>query len=64
MEPEYPNNDQQKQWESANVCPQCGHVVLLKDIGQMERSTGVIMCPICNWSGPVNITIVERNSAE
>ena len=49
-----------KEWQSAHVCPQCGHAVALKDIGLMERSMGLITCPQCNWSGPVDIAVVEQ----
>ncbi len=60
MESERPEKNETRQWESAYVCPQCGNAITLKDIGVMERTTGVITCPKCKWSGPVDIGVIEQ----
>ena len=57
-----PNTNCQKQWESVNQCPKCGHPVNLGEIDLRAISTGMIVCPNCEWSGPVHIEIVERKS--
>jgi len=49
---------------SAHVCPQCGHAVDLKDLGLRSGATGLVTCPKCEWSGPVNIGIVPKEPAE
>jgi predicted RNA-binding Zn-ribbon protein involved in translation (DUF1610 family) len=47
---------------SAHVCPQCGLAIDLKDLGLREGATGLVTCPKCDWSGPVTIEIVPRES--
>jgi predicted RNA-binding Zn-ribbon protein involved in translation (DUF1610 family) len=49
-----------KQCDSAHKCPQCGHVLKLADIDLKAATTGIVVCPNCNWSGPIDIQIVER----
>lgn len=49
---------------SAHVCPQCQFAINLKDIGLREGATGLISCPKCDWSGPVEIQIVDRESTD
>lgn len=53
-----------KHWESVHVCPQCRFVINLKDLGLKGGATGVVICPQCEWSGPVEIHIVHREAAE
>jgi ribosomal protein L37AE/L43A len=60
MEPERQDSNEEKQWESAHVCPQCGFSISLKDLGLKGGATGVVTCPKCDWSGPVEIQIVDR----
>jgi ribosomal protein L37AE/L43A len=64
MEARQPDADDSKQWESVHVCPQCGHVIRLKDIGLPETSTGIIACPECDWSGSIEIEIIEKKPKE
>jgi DNA-directed RNA polymerase subunit RPC12/RpoP len=47
-------------WESAHVCPECGNEVLLKALELGESTTGIIACRHCQWSGQINIQIVEQ----
>lgn len=52
------------QWEHAHQCPQCGQVVKGDDIPYEAVVAGIINCPNCGWSGPINIQIVrERGDA-
>jgi transcription elongation factor Elf1 len=62
MESHRPDMTIVKQWDSAHKCPQCGHVLKLADIDLKAATTGIVVCPICNWSGPIDIQIVERMS--
>jgi hypothetical protein len=45
--------------ESAHVCPGCGHVLNLADIDLKTITTGIVECMNCDWSGPIEIQIVE-----
>jgi predicted RNA-binding Zn-ribbon protein involved in translation (DUF1610 family) len=47
-------------WESVHVCPRCGHVINLERLDLRTIATGVISCPKCDWSGPVNIKVVQE----
>jgi predicted RNA-binding Zn-ribbon protein involved in translation (DUF1610 family) len=58
-----PNKDRKQQKISAHVCPQCGFSIDLKDLGLRGSATGLVTCPKCEWSGPVNIKIVPKESA-
>jgi hypothetical protein len=46
------------------VCPECGFSIELKNIGLTEATTGLITCPECDWSGKIEIDIIEKNSTE
>jgi hypothetical protein len=59
-----PDKAERKQWESAHVCPQCGFPIDLKDIGLAEAMSGLITCPKCDWSGRIEIEIIESKSRE
>lgn len=48
-------------WEHAHQCRKCGHVVPIDDIDPRVITTGVITCPKCELSGPINVAIVETN---
>jgi hypothetical protein len=47
---------------SAHVCPRCGFSIDLKDIGLRVGTTGLVTCPRCDWSGPVEIHIVDMEA--
>lgn len=47
-------------WESAHVCPECGHAIPLKSLELGEATTGIIACPQCHWSGQINIQVVKQ----
>jgi predicted RNA-binding Zn-ribbon protein involved in translation (DUF1610 family) len=54
------DKDEAKQWQSVHVCPQCGVSISLKDLGLKEGATGLVTCPRCDWSGPVEIRVVDQ----
>jgi predicted RNA-binding Zn-ribbon protein involved in translation (DUF1610 family) len=60
MEDHQPGNHSKKPKASAHVCLQCGFSINLKDIGVRVGATGLITCPKCGWSGPVEIQIVDK----
>jgi predicted RNA-binding Zn-ribbon protein involved in translation (DUF1610 family) len=49
-------------WESVHVCPGCGHVLKLNDIDLKAATTGLVFCPNCEWSGPIEIQIIELSN--
>jgi predicted RNA-binding Zn-ribbon protein involved in translation (DUF1610 family) len=59
-----PDTNGQQQWESVHQCPKCGHTVNLGEMDLRAISTGMIVCPRCEWSGPVRIEIVEPEDAD
>jgi hypothetical protein len=50
-----------KKLVSAHICPKCGHVMNLAQIDLNAITTGILLCPICEWSGPIRIQIVDAN---
>ena len=62
MEGEQPEPNESKRWTSAHTCPQCGFSINLKDLGLREGATGLVTCPKCEWSGPVEIQIIDKES--
>jgi ribosomal protein L37AE/L43A len=46
-------------WESVHVCPTCEHVINLAEIDLKAITTGIVACPNCDWSGPIEITITD-----
>jgi predicted RNA-binding Zn-ribbon protein involved in translation (DUF1610 family) len=61
MGPQQPGEDGKKPKISAHVCPRCGFSIDLKDIGLRVGTTGLLTCPKCDWSGPVEIQIVDKD---
>jgi transcription elongation factor Elf1 len=61
MDAHQPDKSKKQLKVSAHVCPQCSHASSLKGLPLLERSMGVITCPQCNWSGPVDIGVVEED---
>jgi predicted RNA-binding Zn-ribbon protein involved in translation (DUF1610 family) len=65
MGPQPQEANEKKQWDSAHKCPDCGHVINLRDMDLKDVTTGIVACPNCEWLGPVEIQIIERaHSAE
>jgi hypothetical protein len=51
-------------WEHVHQCPQCEHIVKAEDIPRPAIISGVMTCPNCEWSGPMNVQIVKESSTE
>lgn len=63
MEAQHPDKENRPPKTSAHVCPQCGFAIDLKDLGLREGATGLVTCLHCDWSGPITIGIVPKDSA-
>jgi DNA-directed RNA polymerase subunit RPC12/RpoP len=61
MSLEPPDKGGAKQWESVHKCSKCGQIVNLAEIDLRAIATGIIACPKCDWSGQVEIKIIEQN---
>ena len=59
-----PDKDERRRKASAHVCPQCGLSINLKDIGLKGGTTGLITCPKCDLSGPIEIQIVDEDAVD
>jgi predicted RNA-binding Zn-ribbon protein involved in translation (DUF1610 family) len=62
METHHADKEKRQPKASAHVCPQCGFAIALKDLGLRAGATGLVTCPECDWSGPVTIGIVPKDS--
>jgi len=49
-----------RRWESAHVCPQCGFLMALAELGLRGSTTGLVTCPKCDLSGPIEIRVINR----
>jgi len=58
------DNCETKRPVSAHVCPRCGTSILIENIGLLEATTGIINCPNCDWSGKIEIRIVQSNATD
>ena len=47
--------------EHAHECRTCGHAVRIDDIDLNVIAIGVITCPKCETSGPINVKIIEKS---
>ena len=50
-------------WEHIHRCPQCEHVVKGEEITHSAIATGILTCPNCGFSGPINVQIVAEDPA-
>jgi hypothetical protein len=46
-------------WDHVHQCDVCGHAVRIDHIDLKVIATGVITCPKCESSGPVNVRIID-----
>jgi len=53
-----------KKWNSVHKCPQCGHILKLDEIDLKAVKTGIVVCPSCGLSGPIEIQVFEREKPE
>jgi transcription elongation factor Elf1 len=61
MNPQTPNANDRKHWESVHVCPKCHHVLNLAEIDLRTITTGIVSCPNCEWSGPIEIQMLDQH---
>jgi hypothetical protein len=54
------NNGDGQSWESVHVCPNCVHVINLAELDLRAITTGIVTCPSCDWSGQIDIKIIDR----
>jgi transcription elongation factor Elf1 len=47
-------------WESGHVCPNCGHIINLAELDMKAITTGIVTCPSCDWSGQIEIQVVDQ----
>ena len=47
-------------WEHVHQCGVCGHAVRIDHIDLRVIAAGVITCPNCESSGPVNVRIMDE----
>lgn len=59
MNPEQKDASVRNNWESVHVCPKCGHILNLALVDLKAITTGIVDCPKCDWSGPIEIQIVD-----
>jgi hypothetical protein len=64
MNAQQPDRDKRQPKASAHVCQQCGFSIDLKDLGFRGGATGLVTRPKCEWSGPVTIGIVHKESTD
>ena len=50
-------------WESSHVCARCGSATHLSEIALRAITTGIVTCPKCDWSGPIEIRIVDADES-
>ena len=47
-------------WESVHVCPNCGHFINLAELDLRAITTGIAICPSCDWSGQIEIQVIDQ----
>ena len=47
-------------WESVHVCPRCGHFINLAELDMRAITTGIVICPSCDWSGQIEIQVINH----
>ena len=53
------NPSNEGSWESVHICPACGYTLNLEQIDMRAITTGIVLCPKCNWEGPIEIQVQE-----
>jgi hypothetical protein len=46
-------------WEHTHQCRGCGHAIRINDLDPKAITTGVVTCPKCEMSGPINVKILQ-----
>jgi hypothetical protein len=57
-----PDRSHKEHWESGQVCPKCERFINLADIDLLTVTSGVLDCPNCDWSGPIEIQVIDGSS--
>ena len=47
-------------WDHVHQCGACGHAIRIDQIDLKIIAAGVITCPKCESSGPVNVKIMDE----
>jgi len=47
-------------WESVHVCANCEQIINISEIDLRAITTGIVNCPTCDWSGQIEIQIVDH----
>lgn len=55
-----PQMSSNTRWDQVHQCHVCGHAVRLDHINLKIITAGVITCPKCESSGPVNVKIMDE----
>jgi len=55
------NPNKRSHWESVHVCPKCDYVLNLAEIDLNTITTGIVSCPNCDWSGPIEIRVLDSD---
>jgi len=59
-----PDDNMPRHFESVHFYAKCGHSLNLEMIDLMAITTGIIECPNCDFSGPIEIRVVDVNAHE
>jgi hypothetical protein len=64
MEVQEPYDAHKKLKRTVHLCPQCGYSIELKGLGLPGGATGFVTCRKYDWSPPIGIKIVDKESAD
>jgi predicted RNA-binding Zn-ribbon protein involved in translation (DUF1610 family) len=64
MDSPKPEPEKKPSKTSAHVCPRCGFSIDLEELGLRAGTTGLVTCPKCDWSGPIEIRIISKKPAD
>lgn len=53
------SEEEGQHWESVHICPNCCHTINLAEMDLRAITTGVVSGPRCEWSGAIEIKIVN-----
>jgi transcription elongation factor Elf1 len=55
--------DQNQDLVHVHICRSCGHRQHREDVDNRAVASGIIECPICGMSGPLDVQIVNSDQA-
>ncbi|RZU43661.1 hypothetical protein BDD14_5351 [Edaphobacter modestus] len=64
MSPHTPDPRERRHWESVHICPKCDHVLNLAEIDLKTITTGIVSCLNCDWSGPIEIQMIDGTAPQ